>query len=82
MELGIYWAEKEPLILKFNGSSTENSASAGIVIGSPRGVKNSLSFNLDFECTNNQTKYEALVIGLEILPELGTKDVRVTGDSQ
>ena len=49
---------------------------------SPRGVKTTLSFNLAFECTNNEAEYEALVIGLEILLELEVKDVRVIGDSQ
>ena len=52
------------------------------MIISPRGVKTTLSFNIAFECTNNQAEYEALVIGLEILPELGEKDVQVIGDSQ
>ena len=53
VELGIYGAEKEPWILKFNGSSTKYSAGVGIVIISPRRVKTTLSFNLAFECTNN-----------------------------
>ena len=48
----------------------------------PRGVKTTLFFNLAFECTNNQAEYEDLVIGLEILLDLGAKDVRVIGDSQ
>ena len=52
------------------------------MIISPRGVETTSSFNLAFECTNNQAKYEALVIDLEILLELGAKDVRVIGDSQ
>ena len=52
------------------------------MIISPRGVKTTLSFNLAFECTNNQTEYEALVISLEILLELGAKDVWVIEDSQ
>ena len=52
------------------------------MIISPRGVKTTLSFNMAFECTKNQGEYEALVIGLEILLELGEKDVRVIGDSQ
>ena len=75
VELGIYGKEKEPWILKFDGSSTENSVGAGIVIISPREVKTTLFFNLDFECTNNQAEYEALVTGLEILPDLGEKYV-------
>ena len=37
---------------------------------------------MSFECTNNQAKNEALVIGLEILLELRAKDVRVIEDSQ
>ena len=52
------------------------------MIISPRGVNTTLSFNLFFECTNNHAEYEALVIGLEILLELGAKDVQVIGDSQ
>ena len=82
MELGIYGAEKEPWILKFDGSSIENPAGVGIVIISPRGVKTTLSFNLTFECTDNWAEYEALVIGLEILLELEEKYVQVIVDSQ
>ena len=44
--------------------------------------KTTLSFNLDFECTNNQAEYEALVIGLEILQELKAENVLIMGDSQ
>ena len=77
MELEIYGVEKEPWILKFDGLSTENSIGAGIVIISPSRIKTKLSFNLAFECTNNQAEYEALAIGLEILLELRVKDVRV-----
>ena len=71
MELGIYEVGRRPWILKFNGSSMENSSGAGIVIISPKVIKTTLSFNLAFKYTNNQAKYEALVIGLEILLELG-----------
>ena len=74
--------EKEPWILKFDGSSLENSVGVGIVIISPRRVNTTLSFNLTFECTNIQAEYETLVISLEILQELGTKDVPVIGHSQ
>ena len=52
------------------------------MIISTRGVKTTLTFNLAFECNNNQAEYEALVIGLEILLELREKDVQLIGDSQ
>ena len=77
VELGIYEVERQSWILKFDGSSTNNSAGAGIVIILPKGMKTTLSFNLAFECTNNQVKYEALVIGLEILMELGAQEVLI-----
>ena len=53
VELGVYGAKKEPWILKFDGSSIEDSASVGIAIISPRGIKTALSFNLAFQNTNN-----------------------------
>ena len=82
MELGIYEVERRSWVLKFDGSSTENSAGVGIVIILPKGIKSTLSFNLAFKCTNNQVEYEALVISLEILLELGEQEVHVIGDNQ
>ena len=82
VELGIYEVERWPWILKFDGSSMEKSAGAKIVIISPKGIKTTLSFNLAFKCTNNQVEYEALVIGLEILMELGAQEVHIIGDFQ
>ena len=78
MELGIYEVERWPWILKFDGSSTEKSVEARIVIISPKGIKT----NLAFKCTNNQAEYEALVIGLEILMELRAQEAHIIGDSQ
>lgn len=74
--------EVHPWILKFDGSSTEGTTGVGVVIISPTGTKTTISFNLDFPCTNNQAKYEALVIGLEILKDLQAKNVLVIGDSK
>ncbi|XP_073137497.1 uncharacterized protein [Henckelia pumila] len=82
VEIPVYGIEEPPWTLKFDGSSTEGTAGAGIVIISPTGVKTTLSFNLDFPCTNNQAEYEALVIGLEVLKYLQEKNVQVIGDSQ
>ena len=66
MELGIYEVEKV-WVLKFDGSSTENSVGAGIVIIPPKGIKTTIFFNLAFKGTNNQAEHEDLVIDLEIL---------------
>jgi ribonuclease HI len=49
---------------------------------SPHGVEYELSIWLDFECTHNQAEYEALLVGLETLVELGTPQVEVFDDSK
>ncbi|CAN6692803.1 unnamed protein product [Malus baccata var. baccata] len=56
---------------------------AGIVIINPQGVHHYYSFLLDYQgSTNNRVEYEALIIGLEILIELGATEVEVFGDSE
>ncbi|GKV52216.1 hypothetical protein SLEP1_g58805 [Rubroshorea leprosula] len=71
-----------PWKLIFDGSSTETMSGAGVVVISPFGLKTQMSFQLDFNCTNNQAEYEALIIGLEMLVELKVSMVEVMGDSQ
>ncbi|GKV46004.1 hypothetical protein SLEP1_g53027 [Rubroshorea leprosula] len=71
-----------PWKLIFDGSSTDSMSGAGIVIISPAGLKTQMSFQLDFNCTNNQAEYEALIIGLEVLVELKVPMVGIIGDSQ
>ncbi|GKV52447.1 hypothetical protein SLEP1_g59024 [Rubroshorea leprosula] len=55
---------------------------AGVVVISPSRLKTQMSFQLDFNCTNNQVEYEALIIGLEMLVELKVSMVEVIWDSQ
>ncbi|XP_021828686.1 uncharacterized protein LOC110769090 [Prunus avium] len=70
-----------PWRLYFDGSRTSNMGGAGVIIESPQGFRTRYSFQLDFDCTNNQAEYEALIIGLEILRELGINNVSIMGDS-
>jgi ribonuclease HI len=35
-----------------------------------------------FKCTNNMAEYEALILGLKVLKELGTKRIALCGDSK
>ncbi|GKV33998.1 hypothetical protein SLEP1_g42429 [Rubroshorea leprosula] len=71
-----------PWKLIFDGSSTETMYGAGVVVISPSELKTQMSFQLDFNCTNNQAEYEALIIGLEMLVEPKVSMVEVIGDSQ
>ncbi|CAN6691976.1 unnamed protein product [Malus baccata var. baccata] len=72
-----------PWKLYFDGSYTQKASRAGIVIINPQGVHHYYSFLLDYQRnTNNQAEYEALIIGLEILIELGAMEVEIFGDSK
>ncbi|XP_040372982.1 uncharacterized protein LOC112194544 [Rosa chinensis] len=71
----------QPWVLYFDGSRTDTLAGAGIVLENPAGDRFSYSFQLEFQCTNNQAEYEALIIGLEVLLEMGIGDVQILGDS-
>ncbi|KAM1382380.1 hypothetical protein ACFX2F_034854 [Malus domestica] len=66
----------------FDGSSTSSSAGVGIVIQSPNHDRWYFLLKLDFECTNNQVEYEALIIGLGILHDLRATCALILGDSE
>ncbi|CAL9018940.1 unnamed protein product [Prunus brigantina] len=82
VEIGMARMEKNYWTMYFDGSSTETRSGAGVVIESPQGQRWQFAFQLDFKCTNNQAKYEAFIIGLEILKEMKATRVLVYGDSQ
>ncbi|KAI5313407.1 hypothetical protein L3X38_042581 [Prunus dulcis] len=77
----IYSVHLTPWKLYFDGSKTDSASGAGIVLEDPLGIKHCYSFQLDFQCTNNKAEYEALIIGLEMLVELGIQSVEILGDS-
>ncbi|CAL2229696.1 unnamed protein product [Prunus armeniaca] len=77
----IYSVHLTPWKLYFDGSKTDVTSGAGIVLEEPLGIRHCYSFQLDFQCTNNRAEYEALIIGLEMLVELGIQYVEILGDS-
>ncbi|XP_020424462.1 uncharacterized protein LOC109950317 [Prunus persica] len=77
----IYPVHLTPWKLYFDGSKTDVASGAGIILEEPLGIRHCYSFQLEFQCTNNRAKYEALIIGLEMLVELGIQSVEILGDS-
>lgn len=49
------------MTLYFDGSKSEYGASAGCILINPQGEKIMLACRLEFQCTNNIAKYEALI---------------------
>ncbi|MBI0385027.1 ribonuclease HI family protein, partial [Streptomyces albiflaviniger] len=67
--------------LYFDGSVCSNGQGLGIVYISPTGTIFESSCRLEFDCTNNQAEYEALLFGLEFLVFAGVTHVEAFGDS-
>ena len=65
-----------------DGSSTQHSGGAGLVIQTPNGDKIECMIRLDFPTTNNEAKYEALVAGLDLARAAGAENIIIHCDSQ
>ena len=53
-------------VVHVNGSSTQNVGGIGVVLQSPEGVKLKHKVHLQYQTTNNEVEYEALLKGLEL----------------
>ena len=65
-----------------DGAFSTLGAGAGIVVITLEGIKLEHSFRLGFKASNNKAEYEALLIRLRIVLDLGTKEVEVYSDSR
>jgi ribonuclease HI len=73
-----------PRILEnvFDGASSKSRVGAGVVFKNPQGELHPHAFRLQFECTNNEAKYEALIQGLTLSHQMEIIDLIVMGDSE
>lgn len=65
-----------PWILYFDGSNTVTTSCIGVLTVSPHGHRTKLMFKLDFDCSNNQAEYEALIVALNILANMKVRFVK------
>ena len=73
--------EMIPWRVFMDGASSALGARAGIVVITPEGIKLEHSFRLGFKASNNEVEYEALLVGLRVVSNLGVKEVEVYSDS-
>lgn len=75
--------------MDFDGVVGNDGAGIGIWVRSPLSTPKKVpgnmrvfSYKLDFECSNNEVEYEALIAGLKILRKLNAKRISIYGDSK
>lgn len=62
---------KNQWVMHVDGSSNANRLRVGLILTSPEGDVIQYVLHFGFPFMNNETKYEALIIGLKISKELG-----------
>ena len=72
---------REQWVMKFDGSSPTQSGGVGVDLYHEEDKAVTLSFKLEFPCSNNMVKYETYLTGLATALEMGIKHLRVMGNS-
>ena len=73
--------EVESWKMYFDGATNQNGSGIGVLLISPKGAHIPFSNRLNFPATNNATKYEACIMGLQAALGLGVKELVVYGNS-
>ncbi|XP_023922959.1 uncharacterized protein LOC112034375 [Quercus suber] len=74
--------ESRPWKVFVDGASSALGAGVGIVIVTPEGICLEHSLRLGFRASNNEAEYKALLAGLRLVLELGTREVEAYLDSR
>ncbi|XP_056688783.1 uncharacterized protein [Spinacia oleracea] len=74
--------EPRKWIVHVDGSATQNGSGAGIFCESPEGDIYEYAMRFNFQASNNEAEYEALICGIQMSRAAGAADVLVLSDSQ
>ena len=74
--------EDKKWIIHVDGSSTQHAGGIGVVPQSSEGDKLTYRVRLQYQATNNEVEYEALLKGLELAKSIEAESVLILGDSQ
>ena len=69
-------------VLHIDGASNTRGSGAGFLLTNSEGVVTEYALRFNFEASNNQAEYEALLAGLKMAKELRIDSLRVFSDSQ
>ena len=73
--------EDKKWIIHVDGSSTQHARGIEVVLQSPEGDRLMYKVCLQYQTTNNEVEYEALLKGLELAKSIEAKSVLILGDS-
>ena len=65
-----------------DGVANQKGFGVGLVVVSPEKITIEKSLRLGFSTTNNETKYKALLVGIDMVQKMGGRTVKVFLDSR
>jgi hypothetical protein len=68
--------------MSFYGACSNFEGGVGIVLISLNNIVHPHTIRLEFSCTNDEEKYEALIQGMIVVQEMKIEHIIVTGDSE
>ena len=68
--------------LYVDGASRQSGAGIGIQLTSPTKEKIEQAVRLGFDASNNESEYEALIVGVELTLAMGAGNLLIRSDSQ
>ncbi|XP_021863719.1 uncharacterized protein [Spinacia oleracea] len=74
--------EKTQWVVHVDGSATQNGCGAGIICESPEGDVYEYAMRFNFQTSNNEAEYEALICGIQMSKAARATEVLVLSDSQ
>ena len=74
--------EDKKWIIHVDGLSTQHVGGIVVVFQSPKGDRLTYKVRLQYQTTNNEVEYEALLKGLELAKSIEAKSILILGDSQ
>nr|KYP35068.1 Transposon Ty3-I Gag-Pol polyprotein [Cajanus cajan] len=80
-EYDIRYESRGPFKAQY-GSSNVKGSGAGIILEGPNNMMLELAIKFDFQATNNQAEYEALLAGLRLAKDVGVKRLMCCSDSK
>jgi len=80
-ELPLVIKERAVWLLSVDGSSSKKEGGAGVILEGHGHVAIEQSIRFEFETSNNQAEYEALIAGLRLKKDLGVGTLRYQTDS-
>ena len=63
-------------------SSNEGGSGVGLILVSPERHRMHCALRFRFKASNNEAKYEALIVGLNLAKEMKVKSLKIYSDSQ